>query len=300
MPESSENKKSRLSFGRVLGLAVRAIVAVLVLITMMIFIPGPGKETKIVVVPHGASIYTIASILGENYVSYNPVLFCIAAKVLGHNSLKAGEYEIDPHQSMAHIALMMHNGQSIVRLFTVAEGKTSAEVLSSMDDIPLTGAMPEPPAEGSLLPETYRYSYGDSRPLFIVRMQKGMHEMLTSLWNQRDPAVPLKSPQEALVMASIIEKETAKPEERSRIARVFYNRLKNNMKLQSDPTVIYALTQGKQPLDRALTHQDMEINSPYNTYIVDGLPPGPICNPGRASIEAALHPRSQRLSLFRR
>jgi UPF0755 protein len=146
------------------------------------------------------------------------------------------------------------------------------------------------PTEGSLLPETYNYSYGDSRAGIIFRMQKAMQETLNTLWEKRDPALTLKSPQEAVIMASIIEKETGKSDERARVAGVFINRLRQNMRLQSDPTVIYAIIRANGMLDHDLNHNDLAFPSPYNTYMSDGLPPGPICNPGRAALEAALHP----------
>jgi UPF0755 protein len=154
------------------------------------------------------------------------------------------------------------------------------------------------PPEGSLLPETYRYSYGDSRAGMISRMQKSMQDALNELWPKRDPAIPLKSPLEAVIMASIIEKETGKAVERPRIAGVFYNRMRSNMRLQSDPTVIYAITLAKGPMNRELVHDDLAFASPFNTYTRDGLPPEPICNPGRAALEAALHPEQNDFLYF--
>jgi UPF0755 protein len=166
-------------------------------------------------------------------------------------------------------------------------------VTQLLKDIPiLTGDISAPPADGSLLPETYRYSYGDTRESVIARMQKGMQDALADLWAKRDPAITLKTPQEAMVLASIVEKETGKPSERPRIAAVFYNRLKINMRLQSDPTVIYAITKERGLMDHDLDHHDLEFPSPYNTYTSDGLPPQPICNPGRASLEAVLRPET--------
>jgi UPF0755 protein len=253
--------------------------------------PGPLTEAKTIVIPRGTNIHEIADSLDDNGVVYDSLLFRIASRFMVNNGLKAGEYEFTPRQSIADIVLMMHEGRSVVRTFTVTEGMTSTEVTHILHDSPaLTGALTAAPAEGSLLPETYNYSYGDTRTGMIARMQKAMHEMLTNLWEKRDPELAIKTPQEAVIMASIIEKETGKADERARVAGVFQNRLRTNMRLQSDPTVIYAIVQAKGALDHTLDHDDLAFPSPYNTYTNDGLPPGPICNPGRAAIEAALHP----------
>jgi UPF0755 protein len=169
--------------------------------------------------------------------------------------------------------------------------------LVNLDPV-LNGTLDTLPAEGTLLPETYRYSYGDTRTALLGRMQKAMQDKLAEVWAGRDPDVPLKTPLEAVTLASIVEKETGKAEERPRIAGVFYNRLHENMRLQSDPTVIYALTLGKQPLDRPLTHDDLSFASPLNTYVSDGLPPQPICNPGSAALEAVAHPEHHHYLYF--
>ena len=154
----------------------------------------------------------------------------------------------------------------------------------------LNGTIDEVPSEGSLLPETYHYSYGDSRAAILARMRQSMQSTVSEAWARRSADLPLQSPEEAIVLASIVEKETAKPEERAHIAGVFINRLKRGMRLQSDPTVAYGLTEGRAPLDRALTRSDLKHPTPYNTYVIKGLPPGPICNPGKAAIEAVLQP----------
>ncbi len=156
----------------------------------------------------------------------------------------------------------------------------------------MTGTIVTPPAEGTLLPETYSYSYGEKRVTIMARMQKSMQDTLMGLWQQRVPDTLLKTPQEAVTLASVVEKETGIPAERPRIAGVFLNRLKINMPLQTDPTVIYALTRGAGKLDRTLGHDDLSVESPYNTYLHAGLPPGPIANPGRAALLAVLHPEA--------
>jgi UPF0755 protein len=261
-------------------------------------VPGPLTENKTVIIPHGTSTHEIATALSASGVIRNPLIFRMAAKLTQANSLKAGEYEFTPRQSIADVMLMMHEGHSVVHMFTVAEGLTSAEVINALRNNPsLTGDVAMP-AEGSLLPESYRYSYGDSRSMMISRMQKGLQDALNDLWPNRDPAIPLQTPEQAVVMASIIEKETGKVAERPRIAGVFYNRLRTNMKLQSDPTVIYAITLANGPLNRELAHDDLAFVSPYNTYTIDGLPPQPICNPGRAALDAALHPEQNEFLYF--
>ncbi len=179
----------------------------------------------------------------------------------------------------------------VVRRLTVPEGLTTQQVLAQIDHTEgLEGKISTLPAEGGLLPETYDFSYGDSRQEMIVRMRKAMAETLATLWKTHAPEIRLQTPEQALILASIVEKETGRAEERPRVAAVFLNRLAHHMRLQSDPTVVYALANGKGPLGRPLTHADLDVASYYNTYLHDGLPPGPIANPGKASLVAVLHP----------
>lgn len=261
--------------------------------------PGPFTETRTIVIPHGANIREIAALLDKNGAVSGAFVFRIAARLMANNDLKAGEYEFTPRQSAADIILMLRDGHSVMHGFTITEGMTSAETVRLLQNsLALAGEITAPPPEGSLLPETYNYSYGDSRAGLIMRMQKAMQETLEELWAKRDPNVPLKSPREAVTMASIVEKETGKPSERPRIAGVFTNRLRRNMKLQSDPTVIYAIGRAKGMMDHDLDHQDLSFPSPFNTYMNEGLPPEPICNPGRATLEAALHPEQHEYLYF--
>jgi UPF0755 protein len=264
-----------------------------------VFLPGPLTEAKTLVVPHGTAPREVATLLGNNGIVYCPFLFRLAVKYGAANVLKAGEYQLAPGQSVMDIVQMMHDGRSVTRLFTVAEGLTSNEIARLLNAMPTLGGdtVPVPP-EGSLLPESYRYIYGDSRASLVVRMQKAMQDALGDLWEKRDPGLPLASKQEALVMASVVEKETGKASERPRIAGVFYNRLRHPMRLQSDPTVIYAIMLANGFMDHDIEHADLGFASPYNTYLNDGLPPGPICNPGRAAIAAALHPEQNAYFYF--
>jgi UPF0755 protein len=176
---------------------------------------------------------------------------------------------------------------------TIAEGLTVMEIITLLQgETALTGALSALPAEGSLLSETYYYTYGMTRQMIVERMQKAMQETLSSLWNGRVADGILRTPEEVAVLASIVEKETGLAAERPRVAGVFINRLRQGMPLQSDPTVIYAVTEGKMKLERPLSLADLKTPSPYNTYLVKGLPPFPIANVGKAALEAVLHPEA--------
>ena len=284
-------------FGNTLSILFLVVILIPALGVVGLFAPGPLEQEKTVVIAHGTSVADIGAQMRRENAVYFSSLFNVAARATG--SLKAGEYALPAGASAFDIAVLMHDGRFVIRTFTAPEGLTSAEVVRLLNDNPvLTGAISVFPPEGSLLPETYHYSYGDARAGIIARMQKAMHDRLNELWAGREAGLPLKSAEEAVVLASIVEKETGKTEERSRIAGVFYNRLSRNMRLQSDPTVIYAMTNGQRVLDRALTHNDLAFASPINTYASDGLPPLPICNPGLAALEAALHPEHNAFLYF--
>ncbi len=284
-------------FGSGLSVLILFLAMAPLLVIAGLYAPGPLSENKTVIIAHGSKTTDIATLLANEKTIYASLLFRFAARITG--PIKAGEYALPAGASSMDIARMMHEGRSVVRLFTVVEGLTSAEIARLLNKDPvLTEFIGLPPPEGSLLPETYRYSYGDSRTGMIQRMQKAMQEKLNALWERREKDLPLASISEAVILASIIEKETGKAEERARVAGVFYNRMREKMRLQSDPTVIYAITNGQKNLDRPLTHEDLAFASPYNTYASDGLPPKPICNPGLASIEAALHPEHHKFFYF--
>jgi UPF0755 protein len=215
----------------------------------------------------------------------------ILVRLSGRQPLVAGEYDFPAHASLAAVFDMMRHGQVVVHRLTVAEGLTAAQILALLRQAPgIGGPATLTPTEGSLMPATYFYGYGDGADALIGRMQRGMSEMLDDLWTKResDPLLPGK--QEALILASLVERETAIPEERPHIAAVFLNRLKQHMRLQSDASVIYQVSHGEGVLERPLSRADLAVAGPYNSYEVDGLPPGPICNPGRASLTAVLHP----------
>ncbi len=192
---------------------------------------------------------------------------------------------------MRQVIGLLQSGRTVVRRLTVVEGMTTDQVLEQLRaaEGPV-GTLDDHPPEGSLLPETYHFSYGDTRDAMLARMMRAMDKLLADLWPNRAADLPLETPRQAVTLASVVEKETGKPDERARMAGVFVNRLRRGMPLQSDPTVLYALTEGRSTLDRRLTRDDLTADSPYNTYRNKGLPPGPICNPGRDALVAALNP----------
>ena len=182
---------------------------------------------------------------------------------------------------------------------TIPEGLTSEQIVARLSDNDIfSGSVREIPREGTLLPETYKFPRGTTREQVIQRMQQAQKRVVAEIWERRSPDVPIKSPEQLVTLASIVEKETGKPDERSRVAAVFVNRLRQKIKLQSDPTIIYGLVGGKGTLGRPIKRSEIAQPSPYNTYVIDGLPPGPISNPGRASLEAAANPARTRDLFF--
>jgi UPF0755 protein len=253
--------------------------------------PGPLETAQIHVVPKGAGVSQIASELEKAGIISDSRLFRLYARYAKlDSSLHAGEYEFEPGVSMAAVLGQLAAGKTVQRFVTIPEGLTSREAAALVAAAPGMKGIVDIPPEGSILPETYTYTLGESRQALVARMQEAMQETLAELWAGRADDLPVKSPEEALVLASIVEKETGMPEERQRVAAVFVNRLNRGMLLQSDPTVVYAITKGERELGRALRFKDLEVEDPYNTYFAAGLPPGPICNPGRAAIAAVLNP----------
>lgn len=253
---------------------------------------GGITQDKLVYIESGQSARAIAHDLKQQGLldKTGEYLFLGAVR-LGNKSLKAGEYNIPARASIADVVSLLDSGKTYQRYVTVAEGLTSTEIVALLNEEPaLTGTIEDIPPEGTLLPETYSYSYGDKRQDVLRRMQTALDTALQQAWENRQEGLPYKTPEEAVIMASIIEKETGVAAEREKVAGVFVNRLETGMMLQSDPTVIYALTHGKAPLERALTRMDWKVDSPYNTYKNTGLPPTPIANPGVKSIHAALNP----------
>jgi len=256
--------------------------------------PGPvaphGSET-VVLIKSGSGLHGVAEALADAGVVLKPGIFQIGVRLHGETSeLKAGEYAIPSHASMFDIMNILIAGHSIEHKLTVAEGLTSqmAYDLVKADPV-LVGDSGPLPSEGALLPETYVFTRGATRGDIVGQMEKAQAALVDRLWAQRAANLPIKTKEEAVILASIVEKESAIPEERRHVASVFVNRLRLGMKLQSDPTIIYGITKGY-PLGRRIRQSEIEGVTPYNTYAIAGLPEGPICNPGKDSIEAVLNP----------
>jgi UPF0755 protein len=254
--------------------------------------PGPLPADKVVNIPRGLGIRDIAALLEHEGVIDQPYVFMGGVTVLkARGGLKHGEYKFAAHASLADVVDTIIEGKVVQHALTLPEGLTSEQIVARLlENDALTGQIKEIPAEGSLLPETYKFTRGTTRAQIIERMKRAEKEELKEVWEHRSPDLPLKTPEELVTLASIVEKETGRADERSRVAAVFINRLKNKMRLQSDPTIIYGLTGGKGALGRPIMKSEIEQATPYNTYIINGLPPGPIANPGKASLEATANP----------
>jgi UPF0755 protein len=261
---------------------------------------GPLETTKNVVIPRGAGPATMSRLLQEEGVIAHPRLFRVALMIdPSPKPIKAGEYEVPAHTSMQGLVELLQSGKVVQRRLTVPEGMTTAEVVDLVRKTEaLSGEITLDLKEGDLLPETYFYSRDDTRDGLLMRMKEAMDKTLDEAWRKRAAGLPLANKREALILASIIEKETAIPAERARISAVLVNRLRRRMKLESDPTTIYGVTEGKAAFNRELTRADLQSNTPYNTYVIAGLPRGPISNPGRASIVAATNPARDRSLYF--
>ena len=260
--------------------------------------PTPLAQTVYFVIEPGQGVSWIAGEMGKDGIIKDPLVFKLAARLSGtQKSIKAGEYKFTPGMSVEDILHMVEKGETYQRQITFAEGLTSWQIVQALNAAyGLKGEITDIPADGTLLPETYFYSYGENRADKIKTMQSAMTGYLDKLWPDRKPNLPFTRKEDALILASIVEKETGVAAERPKIAGVFINRLRRGMKLQSDPTVIYALTKGEirtdgqGPLGRRLLKKDLETDSPYNTYKYAGLPPAPIANPGKDAIKAVLMP----------
>lgn len=254
--------------------------------------PGPLVTSKVVIIPKGIGTRAIADKLAVEGVIYDPLIFLAGVRLLETGTmLKAGEYSFPIEASPRQVMEILMKGETVVHRLTIPEGLTSKQIVALIQGgEALEGSIDTIPAEGSLLPETYHYDLNEKRGVLVGRMQKSMAQVLDELWEKRKADLPLKSKEEAVILASIVERETALASERPHVAAVFINRLRLGMKLQSDPTVIYGLSDGLGVLDRQLSRKDLASTHVYNTYVIDALPPGPIANPGRESLAAVLNP----------
>lgn len=262
--------------------------------------PGPLKEDKIVNIPRGTGIRDIADLLVREGVIDQPWTFVGAVVVRkARDDLKSGEYSFPKGATLGDVIATLINGKVVQHTITIPEGLTSEQIVHRLLETNLlSGNIREIPREGSLLPETYRFVRGTPREQLIQRMQQAQSKVLQEAWERRMADLPLHSPEQLVTLASLVEKETGRADERTRVAAVFVNRLKQRMRLQSDPTIIYGLVGGKGTLGRPILKSEIEQPTPYNTYVIDGLPPGPIANPGRAALEAAANPARTRELYF--
>ncbi len=273
-------------------LAIIAVLVVAAVIAVMMLRPGGGSADRDVevMIARGASLTAAAKTLEAAGAISSASGFVRYAKLLGSGEpIKPGEYKIKKGMDAGDILALLQSGKTLQRFVTIPEGMPSILVYERlMATELLTGDVAIPP-EGSVLPDSYAYSRGEARSAVVGRMQKAMQTALANAWAARKPTAAVTTPEQAIILASIIEKETGRASERPMVGAVYTNRLKRGMPLQADPTFLYPITKGK-PLGRVIYKSDLQRDTPYNTYIYTGLPPGPITNPGKGSIEAALDP----------
>jgi UPF0755 protein len=283
----------------------RLLLLVLALGALVIGVPawmwrgaGPLTHRTDVLIPEGATIGSASRVLERSGAIRSATWFRgLAGKLGSRDPIRAGEFAIPAYASAARILDLLQHGHAAQKLVTIPEGMPSILIhdkLTALSD--LSGPVPIPP-EGSVLPDSYAYQPGDARLAVVQRMQKAMDKELATLWAARAPGLIVKTPQEALILASIVEKETGLAAERATVAAVYSNRLRLGMPLQADPTVIYPITRGK-PLGRRILESELHAQNGYNTYAAKGLPEGPIANPGRAAIDAVLHPDGSKALYF--
>ena len=282
------------------GSALLSLVLLMLLVGGITFVvgkqrfemAGPLAQERIVVIPRSSGVRDIADQLEREGVIDQPWLFVGGVVMLkARDELKFGEYQFGPRASLREVVGIITQGKVVQHTFTIPEGLTSEQIIArlSENDV-LTGNIRDIPREGTLLPETYKFTRGMSREQMIQRMQQQQKRVVQEIWDRRMADLPIRSVEQLVTLASIVEKETGKPEERTRVAAVFLNRLKQKMKLQSDPTIIYGLVGGKGTLGRPIMRSEIEQPTAYNTYVIEGLPPGPIANPGRAALDAVANP----------
>ena len=270
------------------GLAVLSLF----ILNDYIYSPNDLNKNTTVILSKGSSLNQITDLLVENGIISKPRLFAIYSIIKKQNrQLKAGEYLFLPHATPNDVIQQIAKGDIVVHKMTIVEGTTTKDIIKSLKNNKLlSGEIATKPEDGVLFPSTYCYTYNDSRELILKNILNEMKSKIDKLWNERSPKVKLKSHKEAVILASIVEKEAANDQEKPLVAAVFHNRLQKKIRLQADPTITYALMKDYKIDRRILTKADLDLDTPYNTYKYRGLPPTPICNPGAKSMHAALHP----------
>jgi len=278
------------------GFSMMVFCYLISMLVLIMYFNAPNsfhREDKRFIIESGMTFREVVEKLGEEKIVKNPATFLYLSQLIKGVDLKVryGEYFFEKNISYYKILHKMVRGYIYFRKVTVAEGLSTNSALKIIERSPgLIGQAPEKLPEGTLLPETYFYSYNDTKVGMVKRMQFSMQKAIDELWEGRDKTIPIKTKEQALILASIVEKETGIASERPQVASVFINRLQKGMKLQSDPTIIYSFTFGDKSLERPIRVSDIQNNSPFNTYHIFGLPPAPICNPGLESIKAVLNP----------
>lgn len=273
------------------GIGLAALTGGWLWLSAHIQAPGPLEAETIVVIEPGSGLGSVAMQLQRAGIIQSDFTFRLHARFSGYAAqLKAGEYRFEPGVSPGAALAKVVAHDVVVRFITIPEGLTSSQVVDLIEGADgLTGELSKTILDGTLLPETYGYERGETRAALVRRMETALDRALADLWAGRAADLPIDSPKDALILASIVEKETSVADERPRVAAVFVNRLRRGMRLQSDPTVAYGVNPSG-PLGRPLRRSDLNGDTPYNTYKISGLPPGPICHPGRDSIAAVLNP----------
>jgi UPF0755 protein len=282
----------------VLMFGLLAIIGLIVFVQRQLQEPGPLTADKIVLINKGDGTEEVADTLRREGVISYPYVFIGAVYTRGLR-LKAGEYQFRARASLSSVIETLVEGKAILHTITLPEGLTSEQIVARLVDSDiLMGEVREIPREGSLLPDTYKVQRGTSREQILAMMAQAQKRILNDIWVRRSPDLPIKTATELVTLASIVEKETGKADERTRVAGVFINRLQKRMRLQSDPTIVYGIVGGKGTLGRGILRSEIQTPTAYNTYTIDGLPPGPIANPGRASLEAVANPSRTRDLFF--
>lgn len=308
-PPAKRSRRSRNPFIIFLNFIVSSVVLVTLAAGVAVWFgkekfeePGPLVANDTVLIRPGTGVSEISNALEREGMITDARIFSLGLRAYGNEAqLKAGEYEVRARASMHEIMELLKSGKSVQHAITIPEGMTVEQAFQRIAALPeLDGDMPAAlPAEGSLAADTLRFTRGTKRQEIIDKLSADQKALVQRIWDRRQPNLPVKDINEFVTLASIVEKETGKADERPRVAAVFINRLRKNMRLQSDPTIIYGIYGGKgKPADKPITRSDIDTPTVYNTYTINGLPPGPIANPGRASLEAVANPSSTKELYF--